>query len=123
MRSALEIVCLGRPSWTSYPNFLYRSGSRRSLGDMSVQYDIYLGKIAVKIASLKKELEDLLAAAFAVKNIRVGVLDHYSTENWDRRWYGPNGRYTNPDYKFYQDESGMTNVKLNRAAKTNNPIF
>lgn len=101
-----------------------KAGVRRRLGDFAVEVDQYLGKLAIKAAKYEQMKDRAFETLVKGWQFRVGsnsVAYDNAIADISRLWYNVNNRYTDPIYKFYQDDIPGTNVTINRWAKTNNP--
>lgn len=100
------------------------AGTRRQLGNLNVSVDSLIGRIAMKAARAKKEMDDAKEALFPGWFIGTGTWKaSMGTRLVERMWYDISSRYTDPVYKYYQADEPASNTALNRNAKSNNPAF
>lgn len=100
------------------------AGTRRQLGDLNVSVDSLIGRIAMKAARAQKYLEDTIDSLVPGWFITTGTWKaSMGTRLVDRVWYDVSNRYTDPSYRYIQDDEPASNTFLNRQAKTNNPFF
>lgn len=100
------------------------AGSRRQLGDLNVSVDNLIGRIAMKAARVQKERDlafETLVQGWQFKRLAYSVAD--SEFLGSRLWYDINGRFTDPENKYYQEDIPASNTSINRQAKTTNPIW
>jgi hypothetical protein len=103
-----------------------KSGTRRRLGDFSVDVENLQGRLAMK-ASKYQKLKDIafetLKKGWAFKVGVSSLAYEQAVSDISRLWYNVNNRYTWNEYKFLQDDIPGSNVTINRWAKTNNPMW
>lgn len=102
-----------------YAKFLV-AGTRRQLGDLNVSVDSLVGRLAMKVTSIKKEIDVAINSLFPGWQFKTAVKQGDSIAEEVRLWYDVNGRYTEPAYKYFQADEPSSNTVLNRQAKTTN---
>jgi len=110
---------------TEYSKYVV-AGTRRQLGDLNVSIDNIIGRTAMKVAKYKKAKDDAFEALVGGWQFKVGSMANtynMAAGNINRLWWDVNGRYTDSKYVYKQDHLPVSNIWLNRRAKTNNPIW
>lgn len=99
------------------------AGTRKRIADIDFSVSPLVGRLAIKLAKAEKEKEEAEETIFKGWQIRTGVLSVYAeaAEQLNRLWHSPTNYYRNPVYKYYQKDLPLSNIKVNREAKTNNP--
>ncbi|RMG31947.1 MAG: hypothetical protein D6732_14120 [Methanobacteriota archaeon] len=102
-----------------YEKFLL-AGTRRQFADGNISTDSLIGRLAMKVASARREKE--VAFETLMKGWQFKGSEYKSSAPSNSRlWFDINGRYTDPVYKYYQPDLPFSNVALSRHAKLNNP--
>lgn len=98
-------------------------GSRKRLADIDISYSNILGKMAMKVARYTKAMQTSKETLFKGRHLKTGVLGVFTEaqDTFNRLWYNSNNIYTSTQYKYLQTTDPVSNVAINRAAKTNNP--
>jgi hypothetical protein len=100
------------------------SGARTMLSDLSLSQDAFMGKLAIKAANAKKKLDESIETLKQGWQMKTAVLGgNFTSTVIPRLWYGPNGRFSSPSDKYYQDSSILGNNPEARQAKTTNPYI
>jgi hypothetical protein len=106
-----------------YEKFL-SAGTRKQVADMNLGVDNMIGRLAMKVASATKARDialETLKAGWQFKSV-IRAEGVAASINDSRMWFNPNGSYTEPYSRYIQSSDPNANVKINRNAKTNNPL-
>lgn len=103
-----------------------KDGVSRRLGDLGISITTMLGKIPIKLSRYEKAKNIAWESLHKGWSFRVGTSTtayEEAASDISRLWYNVANRYTWNAYKFYQADEPSSNVMINRAAKTNNPVW
>ena len=141
IRFYYRTIAIPNPSiWLSNKWVIYRSlidvlddldlnkaivaGSRRSLGDFSVAFDVAIGQATLKQKRAEDELEDIDKALFLAKTVqRIDRWIHVENRPLPREWFNISGRIFETRYVYYQRNAPQANIDLNRTSRNTNPWY
>lgn len=100
------------------------AGSRRSLGDFSVGFDVAIGQATLKQKRAQDELEDIDKALFLTKSIqRIDRWIFVENRPNPREWFNISGRIFDNRFVYYQRNAPQANIDLNRTSRNINPWY
>lgn len=103
-------------------NFI-RAGHRKRIADIDVSFGNLIGRLALKLSRAEKEKDKSLETLRKGHQIKTGVLSVYldTISQTNRLWHNVSNTYVSPHLKYYQPNEPISNISINRQAKTNNP--
>lgn len=100
------------------------AGARRNLGDMNVSFDVAIGQMTLKQKRAEKELESTNMGMFLSRYYqRYERAIYVENRPNPREWFNISGRIYSTRFLYYQPNSPMSNVTLNRLSKNINPWY
>lgn len=98
-------------------------GTRKRLADIDISYSNLTGRLAMKAVKYQKAKDLAKETMYKGRHLRTGVLSVYleAADNINRLWHNVSQVYTSSMYKYYQSKDPVSNISINRQAKTNNP--
>lgn len=95
------------------------AGTRRQLGDLNASVDSLVGRLAMKIASMKKLQEEAFQSLIRGWQFKTVIKSEGIAETFiDRMWHNPDSmRFISPADKFFQPNIPAANVATSRQAK------
>lgn len=100
------------------------AGSRRSLGDFTVSFDVAIGQMTLKQKRAEEELDNTDKGLFLSKSIqRFDRWIYVENRPVSREWFSVSGRIYDARFLYYQPNNPQSNIDLNRGAKNPNPWY